>query len=144
MAAKNVIVCECNFELQSLSIFQKLSNQFSMSLFFYFSQRQPTRKQPLCCAPRELTVFTLFNDTHNDCSSFERMISNCLSSKLALLLSIVPNTSNPVMVEMGYCIFNIHNPLPPWMRAYLFFLPQKRLSKSAFTPEDFHKIWVYL
>ena len=29
------------------------------------------------------------------------------------------------------------------MRAYLFFLPQKRLNKIAFTPEDFHKIWVY-
>ena len=44
-------------------------------------------------------------DTHNDCSSFERMISNCLSSKLALLLSIVSNTSNPVIVvEIGYSI----------------------------------------
>ena len=107
MAAKNVIVFEGGFELQSSSIFEKRSNQFSMSLFFLVSpETTNSHKGPLslCCAPRQLTVFILFNDTHNDCSSFERMISNCLSSKLALLLFIVPNTSNPVMVEMGYCI----------------------------------------
>ena len=105
MAVKNVIVFEGGFELQSLSIFEKRSDQFSISLFFLvYPVTTNSHNGPLCCAPRELTVFILFNDTHNDCSSFERMISNWLSSKLALLLSIVPNTSNPVMVEMGYCI----------------------------------------